>query len=129
MPNTRIGHLERKDLGINSVFASQIQRYQDLGTVCTFGFVWWYYYWRPNAARVIRDLYGVSRFVLVDCTLTDVPRTIAFILYRQHHQAVVVAKHPGLPNPDISKILGEQWRNLSAQTKKKWQALAEVSRI
>ena len=59
--------------------------------------------------------------------MTDAPRTIAFILYRQHHQAAVVAEHPGLPNPEISKILGEQWRNVSAQIKKKWQALAEVS--
>jgi HMG box factor, other len=59
--------------------------------------------------------------------MTDVLLTIAFILYRQHHQAAVVAKNPGLPNPEISKILGEQWRNLSAQTKKRWQALAEVS--
>ena len=48
--------------------------------------------------------------------------TLAFILYRQHHQR----QHPGVGNPDISKILGEQWRNLSDENKKKWQALAEV---
>jgi HMG box factor len=59
--------------------------------------------------------------------MTNELGTIAFILYRQHHQAAVVAQHPGLPNPEISKILGEQWRNLPAQTKAKWQALAEVS--
>jgi hypothetical protein len=64
--------------------------------------------------------------LVMDSTITDEPGTIAFILYRQHHQAAVVAQHPGLPNPEISKILGEQWRNLPAQTKKKWQALAEV---
>jgi HMG box factor len=63
----------------------------------------------------------------MDSTMTNEPGTIAFILYRQHHQAAVVAQHPGLPNPEISKILGEQWRNLPSQTKKKWQALAEVS--
>ena len=52
---------------------------------------------------------------------------IAFILYRQHHQAAVVAKHPGLPNPEISKIIGEEWRALPTKTKNQWKALAEVS--
>lgn len=51
----------------------------------------------------------------------------AFILYRQHHQAAVVAKHPGLPNPEISKIIGEEWRALPLKTKSQWKALAEVN--
>lgn len=50
----------------------------------------------------------------------------AFILYRQHHQVAVVAKHPGLPNPEISKIIGEEWRALPSKTKNQWKALAEV---
>ncbi|KAJ5605648.1 hypothetical protein N7510_008429 [Penicillium lagena] len=49
----------------------------------------------------------------------------AFILYRQHYQAVVVAHNPGLANPEISKIIGEQWRSLSEEEKAKWKALAE----
>ncbi|KAJ5102580.1 hypothetical protein N7532_003109 [Penicillium argentinense] len=49
----------------------------------------------------------------------------AFILYRQHHQAAVVAHHPGLANPDISKIIGMQWRALTEAEKNKWRALAE----
>ncbi len=53
----------------------------------------------------------------------------AFILYRQHHQATTVAQHPGLGNPEISKVLGKQWSTLPDHTKKKWQALAEVSWI
>lgn len=51
----------------------------------------------------------------------------AFILYRQHQHAGVVAQHPKLPNPDISKIIGEQWRQLSLDDKNEWKALAEVS--
>lgn len=51
----------------------------------------------------------------------------AFILYRQHQHSAVVAQNPGLPNPDISKIIGEQWRQLSPKEKGEWQALAEVS--
>ncbi|KAF7592461.1 hypothetical protein BBP40_000242 [Aspergillus hancockii] len=49
----------------------------------------------------------------------------AFILYRQHYQAAVVAQNPGLANPDISKIIGEQWRRLPQETKDEWKALAE----
>ena len=51
----------------------------------------------------------------------------AFILYRQHQQAGVVRSHPGLPNPAISKIIGEQWSHLPEEEKDKWKALAEVS--
>ncbi|KAJ5172416.1 hypothetical protein N7492_005009 [Penicillium capsulatum] len=50
----------------------------------------------------------------------------AFILYRQHYQALVAAHNPGLANPDISKIIGKQWRSLSEEEKNKWRALAEV---
>jgi HMG box factor len=49
----------------------------------------------------------------------------AFILYRQHHQAQVVAQHPGLANPDISKIIGEQWREEPEEHKIQWKRLAE----
>nr|POE83327.1 repressor of filamentous growth 1 [Quercus suber] len=49
----------------------------------------------------------------------------AFILYRQHYQASVVAKHPSLANPEISKIIGVQWQSQSQETKNKWKALAE----
>ena len=50
----------------------------------------------------------------------------AFILFRQHQQAAVVAQHPGLANPEISKIIGEQWRALPNKAKDEWKALAEV---
>ncbi|KAK4548050.1 hypothetical protein LTR36_010770 [Oleoguttula mirabilis] len=53
----------------------------------------------------------------------------AFILYRQHHQANVIAQHPGLANPEISKIIGEQWQNQSAEVKGKWKALAEEEKL
>lgn len=39
---------------------------------------------------------------------------------------MVVAHNPGLANPEISKIIGEQWRSLSDDDKGKWRALAEV---
>jgi HMG box factor len=32
-----------------------------------------------------------------------------------------------MANPEISKIIGEQWRHLSDEEKNKWKALAEVS--
>ncbi|KAF2848836.1 hypothetical protein T440DRAFT_400371 [Plenodomus tracheiphilus IPT5] len=49
----------------------------------------------------------------------------AFILYRQHHQQTIIARNPGLNNPDISKIIGEQWKALSEEHKKVWQDLAQ----
>ena len=51
----------------------------------------------------------------------------AFILFRQHYQAAVVAKNPGLANPEISKIIGDSWRSASADTKAHWKRLAEVA--
>lgn len=54
-------------------------------------------------------------------------KNAAFILYRQHYQAAVVSQNPGLANPDISKIIGEQWRKLPQETKDEWKALAEAS--
>src|ERR1700712_1731185 len=46
---------------------------------------------------------------------------VAFILYRQHYQAQVVAQNPGLANPEISKIIGEQWREQEPEVKSDWK--------
>jgi HMG box factor, other len=51
---------------------------------------------------------------------------LAFILYRQHYQAAVVARYPKLTNPDISKIIGEQWKNCGSIEKNQWKRAAEV---
>ncbi|USW48051.1 Putative High mobility group box domain-containing protein [Septoria linicola] len=53
----------------------------------------------------------------------------AFILYRQNQQAQVVAQNPGLANPEISKIIGEQWQNQPAEIKNRWKALAEEEKL
>ncbi|KAL1870408.1 hypothetical protein VTK73DRAFT_2646 [Phialemonium thermophilum] len=53
----------------------------------------------------------------------------AFILYRQHHQGQVVAQHPGLANPEISKIIGEQWRDEPEEEKNQWRRLAEEEKL
>ena len=52
---------------------------------------------------------------------------IAFILYRQHNQAAVVAQNRGLANPEVSKIIGEHWRKLSHDDKNHWKLLADVN--
>ncbi|GMF73950.1 unnamed protein product [Aspergillus oryzae] len=74
----------------------------------------WYAYIPPLSQYLSRDM--------TPRTNNLVP---AFILYRQHYQAAVVAQNPGLANPDISKIIGEQWRRLPQETKDEWKALAE----
>ncbi|KAF2214662.1 hypothetical protein CERZMDRAFT_36637 [Cercospora zeae-maydis SCOH1-5] len=53
----------------------------------------------------------------------------AFILYRQNQQAQVVAQNPGLANPEISKIIGEQWQNQPPEIKNRWKALAEEEKL
>jgi HMG box factor, other len=53
----------------------------------------------------------------------------AFILYRQHYQAQVAAQHPGLANPEISKLIGEQWREQSEEVKNSWKRLAEEEKV
>lgn len=51
----------------------------------------------------------------------------AFILYRQHYQAAVVHRNPGMANPEISKIIGAQWKSITDEERGKWKALANVS--
>lgn len=68
---------------------------------------------------------GELRFKVTICLI----RFAAFILYRQHYQSIVVAHNPGMANPEISKVIGEQWRQLSEEEKSKWKALAEVSTL
>ncbi|KAI5855829.1 hypothetical protein BZA05DRAFT_389804 [Tricharina praecox] len=57
---------------------------------------------------------------------TRIPRPRnAFILYRQHHHAAVVAQNPGKPNPEISKIIGHMWKTRSDEVKAVWQSHAD----
>ncbi|KAK4173498.1 hypothetical protein QBC36DRAFT_245321 [Triangularia setosa] len=53
----------------------------------------------------------------------------AFILYRQAHQATIVQQNPGLANPDISKIIGENWKAEPEESKNKWKELAEAEKL
>ncbi|RYP47770.1 hypothetical protein DL768_006238 [Monosporascus sp. mg162] len=71
--------------------------------------------------------HGGGRELICLCTKAPkVPRPRnAFILYRQHHQAAVAAAHPGLANPEISKLIGEQWREQPEDVKNSWKRLAE----
>lgn len=39
----------------------------------------------------------------------------------------MVHQNPGLANPEISKIIGGEWRALPEEDKAKWKALALVS--
>ncbi|KAF3108513.1 hypothetical protein TWF103_005590 [Orbilia oligospora] len=49
----------------------------------------------------------------------------AFILFRQHHHSAVMAQNPGKPNPAISKIIGDMWKNATEDTRKEWQNHAD----
>lgn len=41
----------------------------------------------------------------------------------------MVAHHPGLPNPEISKIIGDQWKNEHSDVKAQWNRLAEEEKL
>jgi hypothetical protein len=68
-------------------------------------------------------------FFVGECGVTVADFFVAFILYRQHHQQTIIARNPGLNNPDISKIIGEQWKAENEESKKVWQDLAQVSSV
>ncbi|TDZ23157.1 Repressor of filamentous growth 1 [Colletotrichum orbiculare MAFF 240422] len=73
---------------------------------------------------------GSKDYICLCTPALKVPRPRnAFILYRQHHQAQVIAQHPGLSNPEISKIIGEQWRIQPEDVKESWKKLAEEEKI
>ncbi|KAG0646265.1 helicase 1 [Hyphodiscus hymeniophilus] len=61
--------------------------------------------------------------------LTQQESMSAFVnqILRYHvlETAQVVAQHPGLANPEISKIIGEQWREQAPEIKSDWKRLAE----
>lgn len=50
----------------------------------------------------------------------------AFILYRQYHSAEISRRSPQLSNPEISKIIGSNWRNETPEGRKTWKDYAEV---
>ncbi|RVX75701.1 hypothetical protein B0A52_00057 [Exophiala mesophila] len=52
----------------------------------------------------------------------------SFILFRQAQQANIIAQNPGIPNPEVSKIIGKQWQHLSAEAKEEWNTLAELEK-
>ncbi|QIW99294.1 hypothetical protein AMS68_004812 [Peltaster fructicola] len=50
----------------------------------------------------------------------------AFILYRKDWHSVVVAENPHLHNNQISKIIGEKWRNEASAVKDEYKKRAEL---
>ncbi|KAI1766848.1 hypothetical protein GGR53DRAFT_181320 [Hypoxylon sp. FL1150] len=83
----------------------------------------------PNTAK--SNISESPREMICLCTKAPkVPRPRnAFILYRQHYQGQVAARHPGLANPEISKLIGEQWREQPEDVKESWKRLAEEEKL
>ncbi|KAK0652074.1 hypothetical protein B0T16DRAFT_434961 [Cercophora newfieldiana] len=67
------------------------------------------------------------------CLCTPAPKIPrprnAFILYRQAHQTSVKLQNKNLPNPEISKIIGERWRDEPEEEKNQWKRLAEEEKL
>lgn len=66
--------------------------------------------------------------VTIPVSVFHVNCSLAFILYRQHHQAQVAAQNPTLSNPDISRIIGDKWKDEPENVKSEWKALAEAEK-
>ena len=81
---------------------------------------------RPRNGKLTPFMFPVTSIsVYGDHPLTRGFPFIAFILYRQHNQASIVAANPQLHNPEISKVIGELWQMCSPEEKAHWKALAE----
>lgn len=68
---------------------------------------------------------GVSKYCQCDASVSGpkvrVPRPRnAFILFRQHQHGLIAKDFPGKTNPELSKIIGEQWRGLSLRDREYW---------
>ena len=100
------------------VSVSLTQRSRDLETVCIYKF--------PCENFVPFHIVNFLVFDMVCVYSLLTSWHLAFILYRQHYQAAVVAQNPGLANPEISKVIGEQWRDSPLEVKKHWKSLADV---
>lgn len=75
------------------------------------------------------SLLGVYCFMLnkaqISTSLSPSHYFVAFILYRQHYQNHITAEFPGISNPDVSKVIGDRWRNLDDETRAEWKQRAE----
>ncbi|KAJ9649296.1 slightly ste11-like protein [Coniosporium tulheliwenetii] len=82
----------------------------------------------PEFFRITRKR-GVASIITDDKNDVADTKSPTFILYRQHHQAVVAAQYPRLSNPEISKIIGHKWKALPDTVKDEWKALAEEEKV
>lgn len=51
--------------------------------------------------------------------------TPAFFIYTRENRSTVVEKNKDISNKDVLKILGEQWRGLTADQKQVWEKVAQ----
>ncbi|KAI3320634.1 hypothetical protein HD806DRAFT_524653 [Xylariaceae sp. AK1471] len=73
---------------------------------------------------------GPRELICLCAKAPKVPRPRnAFILYRQAWQGHFAAQHPGLANPEISKLIGVKWREQPERVKNEWKQLAEEEKI
>ncbi|KAI0406988.1 hypothetical protein F4802DRAFT_605829 [Xylaria palmicola] len=73
---------------------------------------------------------GQRELICLCAKAPKVPRPRnAFILYRQAWQGHFASQHPGLANPEISKLIGEKWREQPESVKNDWKQLAEQEKI
>ncbi|KAK5997135.1 Repressor of filamentous growth 1 [Cladobotryum mycophilum] len=110
--NTFVGSMRRRSGSIGAPYTS----HEDLETL------------RVNTANSLNP--EVHRDICICTPEPKIPRPRnAFILYRQHHQSQVTTDNPRLSNPEISKIIGERWKNEDPDIKDSWKRMADQEKL
>lgn len=68
--------------------------------------------------------------VAVDSTGNELKRPLsAYMLYNNHRRPTLRIEHPELALPDLSKLIGDEWKKLSENQKAIWKEKAKESRL
>jgi structure-specific recognition protein 1 len=65
---------------------------------------------------------GVADRVLIHCLAGALGSYMFFV---KDERAKVVAENPGMPVTEVSKVIGTRWKELSAEAKAQYEALAK----
>jgi hypothetical protein len=53
----------------------------------------------------------------------------AYMLYNNHRRPVLRQEHPELSLPDLSKLIGDEWKKLSENQRATWKEKAREHRL
>lgn len=67
--------------------------------------------------------------ILLDAEGNEIKRPLsAYMLYNNHRRPILRAEHPELILPDISRLIGDEWKKLSDNQRNVWKEKANYLR-